>query len=132
MTRLNFASIENSTNIVKNVIVIEKETVEEALSFLNEYFPKEGCFWKNYDLQNIRHKTCAVNFEYVPDLDCYRINKSAAPNLNSWVFNTDTYRWDPPIPKPSNPEDGSGTYNWRETEYQLNGKGWMFFPTSTD
>ena len=129
MAIFNFASIDN-TNIVKDIVVIEKETVEEALSFLNQYFPKQNCTWKNFDKQNIRHITCSVHHEYVPDLDCYRINKSDAPNLNSWIFNTSTYIWEAPQLKPENPTDGSGTYSWRETEYQSTGNGWIFFPTT--
>jgi hypothetical protein len=131
MAIFNFASIDN-TNIVKNIVIVEKETVEEALSFLNEYFYKEGCIWKNYNPQNIKHKTCSVNYEYVPDLDCYRINKSTVSNWNSWIFNTNTYSWEAPQLKPETPADGSGEYAWRETEYQSTGNGWVFFPTTTN
>lgn len=131
MAIFDFASIDN-TNIVKNIIVVEKETAEEALSFLNECFSKEGCIWKNYDKNNIKHKNCAIESEYIEDGDYYRLQKSKFPNLASWIFNTTTYEWNAPIQKPVDPEDGSGVYSWRETEYQSTGNGWVFFPTTTD
>lgn len=130
MAVFDFALI-NNTNIVENIVTIEKENVEEALSFLNTFFYQENKIWKNFDKNNIKHKNCCKNSQYIEEGDYYRLDKSKAPNLASWIFNTTTYEWDPPIPRPIDPADESGKYAWRETEYQSSGNGWVFFPTTT-
>ena len=63
-----------------------------------------------------RKNFAGIGFSY----DC----KGFAPpqSYPSWVFNSDTYTWDPPI---AIPQDGK-PYSWDESLYQSdNTKGWV-------
>jgi hypothetical protein len=40
--------------------------------------------------------------------------------LPSWVRNSETYSWEPPIPRPS-----EGFYSWSEDQHNSTGNGWV-------
>tara|TARA_R110000822_G_scaffold310134_1_gene441565 strand:- start:3394 stop:3759 length:366 start_codon:yes stop_codon:yes gene_type:complete len=90
----NFVLIIN--NKVENTIVIDKDSIEESLLFLNTYFLDPNGVWKYVDLTQLKNENAAVNSNYNVDEDYYYQDKP----MNSWIFNKIKYRWEPPIPYP--------------------------------
>ena len=63
-----------------------------------------------------RKNFAGIGFSY------YGIGFEQPQSYPSWVFNSDTYTWDPPI---AIPQDGK-PYSWDESLYQSdNTKGWV-------
>jgi hypothetical protein len=110
--RRNFALI--SDNKVINICCVDKETIEESLSFLNTYFNNTNGIWMFYDHTQKKHKFCAVNANYNSDGDYFFEDKP----LNSWIYNTVLYRWEPPVPYPDGQWNelnrGKNNYVWNE------------------
>jgi hypothetical protein len=107
-----FAIITN--NKVKNFTIVDKDTVEESILFLNTYFNDPSGFWKYVDTSQDRYKACSVNASYNSEEDYFFYEKP----LNSWIYNKDKYRWEPPIPYPDGEWDfkniSNNKYEWNE------------------
>ena len=101
-------------NKVKNVTAVDKDTVEESIDFLNTFFNKLNGTWKYIDNTQEKHKACAVNVNYNSNEDYFYSDKP----LNSWIYNKDKYRWEPPVPYPdgewNNKNDINNKYDWDE------------------
>ena len=127
----HFAKIVD--NKVVNVIVVEQ-------SVLNEYIKrtKEDCEWiqtsyntyggEHYNSETglkddgvpLRYNFAGIGFTYDRDNDAF-IPPKPYPNF---VLNTETYRWEPPIPYPEGfsgglrrfvwDDDYSDEYRWRD------------------
>jgi len=102
-------------NKVKNTVIINKDSVEESLLFLNTYFFDPNEDWKYVDLTQLKSKNSAVNSNYNVDEDYFYQDKP----MNSWIFNKIKYRWEPPVPHPDGEWDPEGDpllekYVWDE------------------
>ena len=108
----HFAELDEN-NVVLRVIVVhnndthsEEGIEEEALGqvFCTNLF---GGNWKQTSYNgNIRKNYAGAGHTYDPSLDAF-IEPNPFP---SWVLNTDTCRWEPPVPPPT---DGN-PYFWNE------------------
>jgi len=101
-------------NKVKNITSVDKNTIEESIQFLNTYFNDPDGFWKYID-PSLEKNKCAVNCNYNSEEDYFFTDKP----LNSWVFNKEKYRWEPPISYPEGEWDNlnysSNNYEWNES-----------------
>lgn len=108
----HFAKLD-SNNIVTEVIVVANDVLldddgveQEALgiAFCEDLF---GGTWKQTSYNgNIRKNFAGKGFKYVADRDAFVPPKP----YPSWVFNSVTYRWNPPVAYPNT----SGYYEWDE------------------
>tara|TARA_B110000467_G_scaffold129353_1_gene123177 strand:- start:409 stop:885 length:477 start_codon:yes stop_codon:yes gene_type:complete len=126
----HFAQIVD--NIVVNVIVAEQ-------SFINNYTKKNDSEWiqtsyntfggKHYDPETgleddgvpLRYNYAGIGFTYDRENDAF------IPQIpyDNFVLNTETFRWEPPIPYPTGfdgglkrfiwDDDYSDEYRWRDT-----------------
>jgi|TARA_R100000482_G_C5130455_1_gene151533 hypothetical protein len=106
----NFAVIVGTK--VVNVTAIDKNTVEESITFLNENFPIENGTWKHIDYSSPKHRHCAVNSNYNSDSDYYYDDKPS----NNYVYDSTNYRWIPNVDYPDGEYDDlnhdNNTYYW--------------------
>ncbi len=95
MANTNYAFIKNQT--VVNVAVFDNPTSELLEQFKNEF-----------ELDEI----VLTPHVYVAPSDSYVNGKFIAKKhvFNSWIFNEDQYRWDPPVAYPDDTLD----YVWDE------------------
>ena len=92
-------------NIVQKVSVVSDEiaTNEQAgVDFLNQLF-KTNDVWKQTFIDGSQRKNYAgIGFEYREDLDAF-----VPPSLySSWVLNTTTCKWEPPVAYPETQTQG--------------------------
>lgn len=100
----HFAKI-NADNIVENVLVVPDEQEHRGEEYLNE-LGLEGRWIQTSYNSNIRKKFAGIGDEYWEAEDVFR----PSSYLPSWVFNSETWEWEPPIPKP----DDQNNYDWNE------------------
>lgn len=109
----HFAQIDDN-NIVTNVIVVANsecldsngnESEEVGINFCTNLL---GGRWVQTSYNNkIRRYFAGIGYYYDQTRDAFIPPK---PFL-SWVFNEETYEWDPPIPRPTNT-----LHYWDESE----------------
>ena len=118
-------------NKVVKVIAAEQE-------FINIYDDGLGGEWiqtsyntfggKHYDPETgleddkppLRKNYAGLDFTYDRENDAFIPPKP----FSSFVFNEETFRWDPPIPYPEGMSGGLHRYIWNEEHYQKTGK-WL-------
>ena len=118
-------------NKVVKVIAAEQE-------FINIYDDGLGGEWiqtsyntfggKHYDPETgleddkppLRKNYAGLDFTYDRENDAFIPPKP----FPSFVFNEETFRWDPPIPYPEGMSGGLHRYIWNEEHYQKTGK-WL-------
>tara|TARA_B100000929_G_scaffold23981_1_gene17962 strand:- start:99 stop:587 length:489 start_codon:yes stop_codon:yes gene_type:complete len=116
-------------NKVVKVIAAEQE-------FINIYDDGLGGEWiqtsyntfggKHYDPETgleddkppLRKNYAGLDFTYDRENDAFIPPKP----FSSFVFNEETFRWDPPIPYPEGMSGGLHRYIWNEEHYQKTGK----------
>lgn len=78
-----------------------KELFGEDLNFVQTWYgnPPEK-----------RYRLAAVGGLYLPEHDVFALSKP----FNSWVLNTETYEWEPPISVPPLPYENPVRYEWNE------------------
>ena len=100
-------------NKVINTTVVDKDTVEESLTFLNEFFAVENGTWRYCDVTLPQHKHCGVNATYNAEGDYYHVDQ---PSEN-WTYSMTNYRWEPNVPYPDgefNDDHSQNAYEWDE------------------
>ena len=118
-------------NKVVKVIAAEQD-------FIDQYDDGLGGEWiqtsyntfggKHYDPETgleddkppLRKNYAGLDFTYDRENDAYIPPKP----FPSFVFNEETFRWDPPIPYPEGMPGGLHRYIWNEEHYQKTGK-WL-------
>lgn len=110
----HFARLDEN-NTVLNVIKVNDEDVldsegneneEVGIAFCKHLF---GGIWKQTSYNDsIRGTYAIIGGTYDPVSDTFIHPQPFA----SWVWNTETFHWEPPVPRP---EDGV-EYFWNETE----------------
>lgn len=120
----HFAKIVN--NRVTEVIVAEQDFIDNHTSGTwiqtsyntfggKHYSPETGL---EDDKPALRKNYAGVGYHYDPVADAFYM-PSPYP---SWILNSETYLWEPPI---SYPSDGK-SYSWNENNYQAdNTTGWV-------
>jgi len=112
----HFAEI-NENSIVQRIVVINNlevfdmenktECEERGIAYCKNYFGDDTRWVQTSYNGNMRYNYAGPGYKYDKDVDAFIPSKP----YNSWILNTETYRWDPPIPKP---EDESKIYVWDE------------------
>jgi hypothetical protein len=112
----HFARLDEN-NIVTEVIVVNNSVLLDENGVEQESLGIE--FLTNWSGGHTNWKQCSYNCSFrkiYPGVGC-----SYDPNLDifieiqhfpSWILNTDTGKWDPPIPVPS--DAGEKSYEWNE------------------
>ena len=135
----HFAEIQSSDNQVLRVVVISNDDVNnnggelstQAETFVKNLFKTgDDTYWKQCSYSgSFRKNHAGVGGYYKPTEDVFH---DAQPSeFSSWVLNTTTYRWEPPIAHPgtSRPNDGEEeewTAIWNEDLWNSSGhtNGW--------
>jgi len=84
----NYAVLDDN-NYVINLIISEDEI---------EFFENRKCVEYSED-GSIRLNSAQIGCQYLEDQDIF-VQKQP---YHSWILNTSTYRWEPPIEKPEGP-----------------------------
>lgn len=115
-------AILDDNNVVTNVIVVNDvgenggESEELGLEACRRLFnnPDTKAVKTSYN-DNIRVNFAAIGGTYDESLDAFIPPKP----FQSWILNTNTCTWEPPVPRPPNSENG--LYMWSEDSLQ-----WIF------
>jgi hypothetical protein len=114
----HFAKVDKDTNVVLDVFVIMDNEIQDDEGNESEALGVDRCielFGDNYKWvqtsynRHIRDNYAGVGSKYDEKLDTFIPPKSE--EFDSWVLNTDTIQWIPPLPYP---KDGN-EYSWDET-----------------
>jgi hypothetical protein len=120
MEHINFARVNFNTKKVSYITsLLLKDIVNNQgqidLKFCNDYL-KTTIPDSKYDiwikLSDDLGKGCGIGYTYDEELEAF-----IPPKLfNSWSLNTETFEWDPPIPKPELTEEQIelGCCEWNE------------------
>jgi len=133
----HFAEISDNNKVLRVVVVPDSQEHRGA-----EYLSQDlalGGFWLktsyntmggiHYDPEtgepsddqskSLRKNFAGKGYDYDPELDAFIPLKV----FDSWVFNEETCRWDPPVPYPDDPNNAyywdEDQVNWIQTEEAL-------------
>jgi hypothetical protein len=116
-------------NIVQQVIVADSEFINDVMQPQTEegqwiktsYNTRGGVHYEpdSFNPSADQSKALRYNFAgtgsiYYPDADAF----SSPPPYPSWVLDTTTYQWQPPVPFPPDYGDGVSIYGWDEEGQQ--------------
>ena len=114
----HFAKIKNDkvvqVIVVNNEVLLDENNVEQpqkGIDFLKNLFKNENDEWIQTSFSNSFRKVFAsVGYTYDRVRDVFIPFKLC----NSWVFNENSWKWEPPIPYPKTfnnfPKDREGNY----------------------
>jgi hypothetical protein len=93
---VHFAEIDANNKVLRVIVCEHKEWCESRLggTWVRTFYNTPG---KNF---------AGHGFTYYPEAE----NFATPQPYPSWVLNTETYRWEPPVPRP---DDGEA-YKWDE------------------
>jgi hypothetical protein len=109
----HFAELDDNNVVTRVVVIDNKDTMDEngneieaiGVTFCQKLF---GGRWIQTSYNGkFRFRYASPGHTYDVSLDAFIPSK----RFPSWVFNSVTYSWDPPVPMPT---DGK-TYYWDET-----------------
>ena len=115
--------------VVEEVIVAEQDFIDQQTdgTYIQTSYNTRG----GVHLQGgtpLRGNFAAAGYIYDSENDVFYAPR--LPQEASWVLNTSTWTWEPPIPRPADAvlNGGDVTYRWDEDTYQAdNTKGWVVF-----
>lgn len=115
----HFAQLDEN-NIVIQVIVISNDDITDENNSENEQLGISLCkqligdansIWKQTSYNsNFRKNYARIGGKYLDEYDCF----IEAQPYESWILNTETLIWDPPVPYPENYSEL--THIWNEDE----------------
>ena len=115
-------------NKVENTVVVDKDTVEESLTFLNTYFKVENGTWKHIDRTLPQHRYSSVTNNYNSEGDYFYHDKPS----DNWTYNMSKYRWEPNVAYPDGEWDDNNhdnnSYYWDEDTVSWIDKNSWFNP----
>ena len=104
----HFAQLDEN-NIVTQVIVVSNQDTSTEDGVENENIGIQFCrslfgentSWKQTSYNaKFRYNYAGIGYTYNEVWDAFYPPKP----FNSWILNYDTFRWDPPVPKPTDPK----------------------------
>lgn len=122
----HFAQI-NENNLVLQVIVIDNSVVEDlpfpesepiGVAFCQELFGTDTNWVQTSYNASFRYNYAGTNYVFDSTPTPYGVFISPKP-YPSWLLNTETYKWQAPVPYPN---DGK-SYYWDEQAQE-----WVLFP----
>lgn len=128
----NFAQLDEN-NIVIQVLEVDEKNCRDVFDVRSEEIAVgnlkkahgANTIWKETSpYGSIRGTYAGVGFKYYPEYDRF----IPPQPRSSWVLNTETYSWEPPIPQPPLTDEESLTkiYSWDDNLYQQdNTTGWV-------
>jgi hypothetical protein len=121
MEHIHFARIDYITKKVIHITPLLKQTYtndngEINFELCNDYLKvtipdSKNDIWLKID--DVPGKNCGLGYTYDENLQSFIPPKI----FDSWILNTETYVWEPPIPEPELTEeqrDGESFYKWNE------------------
>lgn len=116
----HFAELDSENNVINVLVLADEDCLDGdgnesesvGISFLQSLLG-EDTIWKQTSYNNnIRCRYAPIGGYYDSELDAFLYQKP----FPSWVFNSETLDWDPPIPMP--PEAQERPYMWDEENQQ--------------
>jgi len=123
----HYALVINNT--VQQVIVAHADFINEVMQpqtpegqWIKTSYNTRGGIHYNPDSfipsqdqsKSLRYNFAGIGSIYYPDADAF---SSPAP-YPSWILDTNTYTWGPPVPFPSDYGNGETIYDWDEANQQ--------------
>lgn len=112
----HFAQLDENNKVIQVIVIHNDRLFDVGLQAENELLGIEYCkflcgedtVWKQTSYHgNFRYNFAGIDSTYDPENDAFISPKP----YNSWILDTNTFLWQPPIPPPeNNPE----YYNWDE------------------
>lgn len=136
MPKRYFAQYDRHDRIIKQVIVVDENDCLDSDGNYSEsvgaVFCKSrfGHDWVEGSRDgSIRMNPVGIGYSYYPDLGTDGAFVSPlVPGYESWILNTTTAKWDPPISKPTLTDEeiaANKHYVWNDSAYQAdNTQGW--------
>ena len=101
----HFAKLDDNNKVVE-VLVVPDEQEHRGQDFLANDLGLGGTWIQTSYNHRIRKNFAGIGYVYDPSLDAFIAPKP----YPSWLLNTDTAQWEPPVPYPN---DGK-MYRWDE------------------
>jgi hypothetical protein len=110
----HFAELDSSNTVLRVVVIANSDCLDASgaeseqvgVAFCQTLFGA-GTYWRQTSYNNkFRKRYAGIGYTYDETLDAF-ITPKPYP---SWVFNSETYDWEAPVPYPS---DGN-LYSWDE------------------
>ena len=120
----HFAKLDKDNKVI-NVEVVANSVITDSngqeneqigINFLKELYEEPNAVWKQTSYNgNFRKNYASIGATYDETRDAF----IPAKGFDSWTFNEDTCRYDPPVPKPADTETSAffwneETRNWDE------------------
>lgn len=115
----HFARLDHN-NIVINVVKINdsdcldsqgQESEQVGIEFLRSLFGSDTQWLQTSYNNNIRKNYACIGYYYDSELDAF----ISPPPFPSWIFNTATCAWDPPVEPPGDITEAQN-YEWNEDD----------------
>ncbi len=109
--------IDDSNCLDTNGNISEEVGINYCKSFYEPIYGSNTT-WKQTDYNGIeRVRYAGIGYSYSEEYDAFLCPQP----YPSWILNTQTYNWEPPVPEPECTEDQEGYYEWNEEsqEWQL-------------
>lgn len=117
----HFAEIDSNNKVLRVLVVDNKIVTDEngneieelGIKFLQNMFGKDTKWVQTSYGNNFRFRYAGIGAIYDEKMDVFLPPKQ----YQSWVLNTETYDWDPPISEPELTEEQineRGYYEWNE------------------
>ena len=101
-----------NVEVVANSVITDlngQENEQIGINFLRELYEEPNGVWKQTSYNgNFRKNFASIGATYDETRDAF----IPAKGFDSWTFNEDTCRYDPPVPKPTNIE--TSLWEWNE------------------
>lgn len=113
----HFAELDQNNQVINVIRVNDEDILDEngneseeiGIAFCKNVLGQNTCWKQTSYNNNIRYNYACIGSKYDADADAFILPKP----YNSWILNTSTYNWDPPVPLPDNVSEGF-CYKWNE------------------
>lgn len=111
----HFAQLDTDNKVINIIVVHNNELLDETgqeqeglgINFCKALYGADTIWIQTSYNGNFRKNFAGIGYTYDPIFDHFYGPKT----YDSWIFNSDTATWNPPIPNPSN---STQFYRWNE------------------
>lgn len=105
----HFAELNDSNTVLRVIVVNNNELLDEngveseekGIQFCKDHFGQDTKWIQTSYNANFRKHFAGLGYVYDKEKDAFIPPKT----FLGWVFNEETYNWEPPIPKPNDPDN---------------------------